>query len=53
MLFSGLLLLACATALYGLSSSVGGLVLASSLHGASLSLVHISSLALLAAFPTR
>jgi hypothetical protein len=52
-LFAGLLLLACATALYGLATSVGSLILASTLHGTSLSFIHVSSLALLSAFPLR
>jgi hypothetical protein len=52
-LFAGLLLLAFATALYGLSTSVGSLILASTLHGTSLSFIHVSSLALLSAFPLR
>jgi hypothetical protein len=52
-LFAGLLLLACATAMYGLATSVGSLILASTLHGTSLSFIHVSSLALLSAFPLR
>lgn len=52
-LFSGLVILAVATALYGMASSVLGLYVASGLHGASLSFIHVSSLGLLSAFPDR
>lgn len=51
MLFAGLATLSVATALYGLASTVPWLYIASGLHGASLSLVHVSSLGLLSAFP--
>ncbi|CAB1114997.1 unnamed protein product [Ectocarpus sp. CCAP 1310/34] len=52
-LFAGLLLLTVATALYGLASSVTWLYIASGLHGASLSFIHVSSLGLLSAYPDR
>eukprot|EP00752_Nemacystus_decipiens_P005536 g5008.t1 len=52
-LFAGLVILAASTALYGLASSVTGLYVASGLHGASLSFIHVSSLGLLSVFPDR
>lgn len=52
-LLAGLLTLAVSTALYGIAPSVAFLFLASGLHGAALSLVHVSSLGLLSAFPER
>lgn len=52
-LFAGLVVLAVATAMYGMATSVFGLYVASGLHGASLSFIHISSLGLLSAFPDR
>lgn len=52
-LLTGLVTLALATALYGAASSVFWLFVASGLHGTSLSFIHISSLALLSAFPDR
>lgn len=52
-LFAGLSTLAVATALYGLASTIPWLYIASGLHGASLSLIHVSSLGLLSAFPAR
>ncbi|CAM9961226.1 unnamed protein product, partial [Phaeothamnion confervicola] len=52
-LFAGLCLLTAATALYGVAGSPFWLFVASGMHGASLSLVHVSSLALLSAYPDR
>ncbi|CAM9909079.1 unnamed protein product [Ectocarpus fasciculatus] len=52
-LFAGLILLTVATALYGVASSVPWLYIASGLHGASLSFIHVSSLGLLSAYPDR
>lgn len=52
-LLAGLLTLAVSTALYGVAPSVAFLFLASGLHGGALSLVHVSSLGLLSAFPER
>ena len=52
-LFTGLLTLSISTALYGVAPRVAFLYLASGLHGAALSLVHIGSLGLLSAFPER
>lgn len=52
-LLTGLVTLAVATMLYGAAQSVFWLFVASGLHGTSLSLIHISSLALLSAFPDR
>ncbi|CAN0476425.1 unnamed protein product, partial [Discosporangium mesarthrocarpum] len=52
-LLVGLILLAVSTASYGLAGSVAGLYVASGLHGAALSFVHVSSLALLSTFPDR
>ncbi|CAM9724922.1 unnamed protein product [Pylaiella littoralis] len=52
-LFAGLVILTVATALYGMASSVSWLYIASGLHGASLSFIHVSSLGLLSAFPDR
>eukprot|EP00903_Cladosiphon_okamuranus_P007946 g7671.t1 len=52
-LLAGLVILTVATSLYGLASSVMGLYVASGLHGASLSFIHVSSLGLLSVFPNR
>ncbi|CAN0361791.1 unnamed protein product, partial [Laminaria digitata] len=52
-LFAGLIVLAVATALYGLADSIPGVYLASGLHGAALSFIHVSSLGMLSAFPDR
>ncbi|CAM9797229.1 unnamed protein product [Scytosiphon promiscuus] len=52
-LLAGLVILAFATGLYGIATSVTGLYVASGLHGASLSFIHVSSLGLLSAFPER
>ena len=52
-LFTGLVVLTIATALYGLAGSIVGVYLASGLHGAALSLIHVSCLGLLSAFPDR
>ncbi|CAM9258894.1 unnamed protein product [Choristocarpus tenellus] len=52
-LFVGLVLLVVSTMLYGLANSILWFYIASGMHGAALSFVHISSLALLSAFPDR
>lgn len=52
-LFMGLVTLTLATAMYGVASTIFLLYVASGLHGASLSLIHVSSLALLSSFPDR
>lgn len=52
-LMAGLALLSAATAWYGIAGSAAGLQVASALHGVSLSLIHVASLSLLAAFPLR
>lgn len=49
----GLVTLTVATMMYAVAPGVIWLYVASGLHGASLSLIHISSLALLSAFPER
>ena len=50
---AGLVILAVATALYGLAVSIPGVYIASGLHGAALSFIHVSSLGLLSTFPER
>lgn len=52
-LLMGLVTLTVATMMYAVAPRVIWLYVASGLHGASLSLIHVSSLALLSAFPER
>jgi ACDE family multidrug resistance protein len=52
-LMAGMLLLSLSTSMYSAAPSMAFMYLASGLHGASLSVIHVSSLAMLATYPHK